>query len=95
MISLKQFLDFGCLSCCNGARQITPANSQVVMAAKGLFLKKVSIFQECLISDGIYPNVEEDLLGNQSCAAEDGSALQFHKHENLRLHVSSLSWITF
>lgn len=58
---------------------------------KGLFLKKVSIFQECLISDGIYPNVEEDLLGNQSCAAEDGSALQFHKHENLRLHVSSLS----
>ena len=38
---------------------------------KGLFLKKVSIFQEFLISDGIYPNVEEDLFGNQSSTAED------------------------
>jgi len=40
VISLKQFLDFGCLSCCNGAHQITPANLQVVMAAKRIISKE-------------------------------------------------------
>lgn len=34
VISLKEFLDFGCLSCFNRAQQITPANSQVCLAAK-------------------------------------------------------------
>ena len=55
----------------------------VMEQQKGLILEKVLSFQVCLCSDGIYPNVKEDFF----CAAEDGSALQFHKHEKLTLHV--------